>query len=147
MNAAPSFGRKIREFISRFRSNLLSLPLQVYNFLREGRRADSRRPRSCLQASKASQPARRPMNNAQPDSRQASTFSPSDMQSKTSLPRMLRPYKRRPPADIKKLGGFKSPAMHRMRIVWWRLEYFFDESKTIKHITKALSRSDDSDCR
>jgi hypothetical protein len=26
------------------------------------------------------------------------------------------PYKRRPLADIKKLGGFKSPAMYRMRI-------------------------------
>jgi mRNA-degrading endonuclease RelE of RelBE toxin-antitoxin system len=57
------------------------------------------------------------------------------------------PYMRRPLADIKKLGGFKSPAMYRMRIGRQRLEYFVDESEKIIHITKAFPRSGDSDYR
>jgi hypothetical protein len=60
---------------------------------------------------------------------------------------MLQPYKRRPPEDIKKLGFFKSLVMYRMRSERQRLEYFVDESETIKQITKALPRSDDSDYR
>jgi mRNA-degrading endonuclease RelE of RelBE toxin-antitoxin system len=38
------------------------------------------------------------------------------------------PYQRRPLADIKKLGGFKSPAMYRMRIVRQRLEYYISKT-------------------
>jgi len=57
------------------------------------------------------------------------------------------PYQRRPLADIKKLGGFKSPAMYRMRIGQQRLEYFVDESEKAIYITKAFPRSEDSDYR
>jgi mRNA-degrading endonuclease RelE of RelBE toxin-antitoxin system len=57
------------------------------------------------------------------------------------------PYKRRPLADIKKLGGYKSPAMYRMRIGRQRLEYFVDESEKAIYITKAFPRSGDSDYR
>jgi mRNA-degrading endonuclease RelE of RelBE toxin-antitoxin system len=57
------------------------------------------------------------------------------------------PYQRRPLADIKKLGGFKSPAMYRMRIGRQRLEYFVDESEKTIYITKAFPRSGDSDYR
>ncbi len=57
------------------------------------------------------------------------------------------PYKPRPLADIKKLGGFKSPAMYRMRIGRQRLEYFVDESEKLIYIAKAFSRFDDSDYR
>jgi len=57
------------------------------------------------------------------------------------------PFKRRPLADIKKLGGFKSPSMYRMRIGRQRLEYFVDESEKVIYITKAFSRSGDSDYR
>jgi mRNA-degrading endonuclease RelE of RelBE toxin-antitoxin system len=38
------------------------------------------------------------------------------------------PYQRRPLADIKKLGGFKSPAMYRMRIRRQRLEYYISKT-------------------
>ena len=57
------------------------------------------------------------------------------------------PYKRRPLADIKKLGGFKSPTMYRMGIGRQRLEYFIDESGKVIYITKAFPRSEDSDYR
>ena len=57
------------------------------------------------------------------------------------------PFKRRPLADIKKLGGFKSPSMYRMRIGRQRLEYFVDESEKVIYITKAFPRSGDSDYR
>ena len=57
------------------------------------------------------------------------------------------PYKRRPLADIKKLGGFKSPAMYRIRIGRQRLEYFVDESVKVIYITNAFLRSGDSDYR
>jgi len=57
------------------------------------------------------------------------------------------PYQRRPLADIKKLGGFKSPAMYLMRIGRQRLEYFVDESEKAIYITKAFPRSGDSDYR
>ena len=57
------------------------------------------------------------------------------------------PYKHRPLADIRKLGGFKSPAMYRMRIGRQRLEYFVDESEKIIYIIKAFPRSGDSDYR
>ena len=57
------------------------------------------------------------------------------------------PYQRRPLADIKKLSGFKSPAMYRMRIGRQRLEYFVDESEKAIYITKAFPRSGDSDYR
>lgn len=57
------------------------------------------------------------------------------------------PYKRRPLADIKKLGGFKSPAMYIMRIGRQRLEYFVDESEKVIYITNAFLRSGDSDYR
>lgn len=57
------------------------------------------------------------------------------------------PYQRRPLADIKKLGSFKSPALYRMRIGRHRLEYFVDESKKAIYITKAFPRSGDSDYR
>jgi mRNA-degrading endonuclease RelE of RelBE toxin-antitoxin system len=57
------------------------------------------------------------------------------------------PYKRRPLADIKKLGGFKSPAMYRIRIGRQRLEYFVDESMKVIYITNAFLRSGDSDYR
>ena len=57
------------------------------------------------------------------------------------------PYKRRPLADIKKLSGFKSPMMYRMRIGRQRLEYFVDELEKTIYITKAFSRSGDSDYR
>ena len=57
------------------------------------------------------------------------------------------PYKRRPLADIKKLGGFKSPAMYRIRIGRQRLEYFVAESVKIIYITNAFLRSGDSDYR
>ena len=57
------------------------------------------------------------------------------------------PYQRRPLADIKKLGGFKSPAMYRMRIGRQRLEYFIDESEKAIYIIKAFPRSGDSDYR
>ena len=55
------------------------------------------------------------------------------------------PYKTRPLADIRKLGGFKSPSMYRMRIGQQRLEYFIDESVKVIYITKAFPRSGDSD--
>ena len=57
------------------------------------------------------------------------------------------PYKRRSLADIKKLGGFKSPAMYRIRIGRQRLEYFVDESVKVIYITNAFLRSGDSDYR
>jgi len=57
------------------------------------------------------------------------------------------PYRCRPFADIKKLAGFKSPAMYRMRIGRQRLEYFVDESEKTIYITKAFPRSGDSDYR
>lgn len=57
------------------------------------------------------------------------------------------PYRRRPMADIKKLGGFKSPAMYRIRIGRQRLEYFIDESVKVIYITNAFLRSGDSDYR
>jgi mRNA interferase RelE/StbE len=57
------------------------------------------------------------------------------------------PYKSRPLADIRKLGGFKSPSMYRMRIGRQRLEYFIDESEKVIYITKAFPRSGDSDYR
>jgi mRNA-degrading endonuclease RelE of RelBE toxin-antitoxin system len=57
------------------------------------------------------------------------------------------PYRCRPFADIKKLVGFKSPAMYRMRIGRQRLEYFVDEFKKTIYITKAFPRSGDSDYR
>jgi mRNA-degrading endonuclease RelE of RelBE toxin-antitoxin system len=57
------------------------------------------------------------------------------------------PDQRRPLADINKLGGFKSPAMYRMRIGRQRLEYFVDEYKKVIYITKAFPRSGDSDYR
>jgi mRNA interferase RelE/StbE len=57
------------------------------------------------------------------------------------------PYKRRPLADIKKLGGFKSPAMYRIRIGRHRLEYFVDESVKVIYITTVFLRSGDSDYR
>jgi mRNA-degrading endonuclease RelE of RelBE toxin-antitoxin system len=57
------------------------------------------------------------------------------------------PFKRRPLADIKKLGGFKSPAMYRMRIGRHRLEYFVDESESVIYVTNAFLRSGDSDYR
>jgi len=57
------------------------------------------------------------------------------------------PYQRRPLADIKKLGGFKSPTMYRMKIGRQRLEYFIDESEKAIYITKAFPRSGDSDYR
>lgn len=57
------------------------------------------------------------------------------------------PYKSRPLADIKKLGGFRSPAMHRMRICRHRLEYFVDESEGMIYVTSAFLRSGDSDYR
>jgi mRNA-degrading endonuclease RelE of RelBE toxin-antitoxin system len=57
------------------------------------------------------------------------------------------PYQCRPLADIKKLGGFKSPAMYRMRIGRQRLEYFIDESEKAIYITKVFPRSGDSDYR
>ena len=57
------------------------------------------------------------------------------------------PYRCRPFADIKKLGGFKSPAMYRMRIGRQRLEYFVDEFEKTIYITKAFPRSGDSDYR
>lgn len=57
------------------------------------------------------------------------------------------PFKHRPMADIKKLGGFKSPAMYRMRIGRQRLEYFVDESEKVIYITNAFLRSGDSDYR
>jgi mRNA-degrading endonuclease RelE of RelBE toxin-antitoxin system len=42
------------------------------------------------------------------------------------------PYHSRPLADIKKLRGFRSPPMYRLRVGRHRLEYFIDESnKTI----------------
>lgn len=57
------------------------------------------------------------------------------------------PYKRRPLADIKKLDGFKSPSMYRIRIGRQRLEYFVDESVKVIYITNAFLRSGDSDYR
>jgi len=57
------------------------------------------------------------------------------------------PYKSRPLADIRKLGGFKSPAMYRIRIGRQRLEYFVDESEKVIYITNAFLRSGDSDYR
>jgi mRNA-degrading endonuclease RelE of RelBE toxin-antitoxin system len=57
------------------------------------------------------------------------------------------PYKRRPLADIRKLGGFKSPAMFRIRIGRHRLEYFVDESEKVIYIINAFLRSGDSDYR
>ena len=57
------------------------------------------------------------------------------------------PYTCRSHADIKKLSGFKSPAMYRMRIGRQRLEYFVDEFDKVIYVTKAFSRSGDSDYR
>ncbi len=57
------------------------------------------------------------------------------------------PYTCRPHADIKKLSGFKSPAMYRIRIGRQRLEYFVDESEKVIYVTKAFQRSGDSDYR
>lgn len=57
------------------------------------------------------------------------------------------PYKPRSHADIKKLKGFKSPPMYRLRIGKQRLEYFVDESDKTIYITDAFMRSGDSDYR
>lgn len=57
------------------------------------------------------------------------------------------PYNPRSRADIKKLKGFKSPPMYRLRIGKHRLEYFVDESYKTIHVIKAFQRSSDSDYR
>lgn len=57
------------------------------------------------------------------------------------------PYNPRPRADIKKLKGFKSPPMYRLRVGKQRLEYFVDESDKTIYITNAFIRSGDSDYR
>lgn len=57
------------------------------------------------------------------------------------------PYNPRPNADIKKLRGFKSPPMYRLRIGKQRLEYFVDESDKTIYIADAFMRSGDSDYR
>lgn len=57
------------------------------------------------------------------------------------------PYNPRPGADIKKLKGFKSPPMYRLRVGKQRLEYFVDESDKTIYITNAFMRSGDSDYR
>ena len=57
------------------------------------------------------------------------------------------PYRRRPLVDIKKLSGFKSPPMYRLRVGKHRIEYFVDESQKTIYITNAFLRSGDSDYR
>ena len=57
------------------------------------------------------------------------------------------PYRRRPKADIKKLGGFSSPPMYRLRVGMHRLRYFVDETEKTIHVTNAFPRSGDSDYR
>ena len=57
------------------------------------------------------------------------------------------PYRRRPLANIKKLGGFKSPPMYRLRVGRHRLEYFVEEETKTICVTDAFLRSSDSDYR
>ncbi len=59
----------------------------------------------------------------------------------------LNPYRKRPHADIKKLGGFKSPVMYRLRVGRHRLEYFVDEAEQTIYVIDAFQRSGDSDYR
>jgi len=57
------------------------------------------------------------------------------------------PYKPRPNADIKKLKGFRSPSMYRLRVGKQRLEYFIDESDKTIYVANAFMRSGSSDYR
>lgn len=57
------------------------------------------------------------------------------------------PYHSRPLADIKKLRGFRSPPMYRLRVGRHRLEYFIDEGNKTITVTNAFRRSGDSDYR
>lgn len=57
------------------------------------------------------------------------------------------PYIRRALVDIKKLKGFKSPPMYRMRVGRHRLQYFVDEGEKTIYLTSAFLRSGDSDYR
>lgn len=57
------------------------------------------------------------------------------------------PYIRRALVDIKKLKGFKSPPMYRMRVGKHRLQYFVDEAEKTIYVTSAFLRSGDSDYR
>ena len=57
------------------------------------------------------------------------------------------PYRKRPKADIIKLGGYRSPPMYRLRIGRHRLEYFVDENDKEIQVVNAFLRSSDSDYR
>jgi mRNA-degrading endonuclease RelE of RelBE toxin-antitoxin system len=57
------------------------------------------------------------------------------------------PYRKRPKADILKLGGYSSPPMYRLRVGRHRLEYFVDESDKVIQVVDAFLRSSDSDYR
>jgi mRNA-degrading endonuclease RelE of RelBE toxin-antitoxin system len=57
------------------------------------------------------------------------------------------PYTRRALVDIKKLKGFKSPPMYRIRVGRHRLQYFVDEAEKTIYVTSAFLRSGDSDYR
>jgi len=57
------------------------------------------------------------------------------------------PYQKRPRVDIRKLAGFKSPFMYRLRIGKHRLEYFVDEYQKTIYVIDAFHRSGDSDYR
>lgn len=57
------------------------------------------------------------------------------------------PYRRRPKADILKLGGRRSPPMYRLRVGRHRLEYFVDENDKVIQVVDAFRRSSDSDYR
>ena len=57
------------------------------------------------------------------------------------------PYRRRPKADILKLGGHRSPPMYRLRVGRHRQEYFVDENDKVIQVVDAFRRSSDSDYR
>jgi mRNA-degrading endonuclease RelE of RelBE toxin-antitoxin system len=57
------------------------------------------------------------------------------------------PYRNRPHADIRKLSGFKSPAMYRLRVGRHRLEYFVEDADKTIYFTDAFPRSGNSDYR
>jgi mRNA-degrading endonuclease RelE of RelBE toxin-antitoxin system len=57
------------------------------------------------------------------------------------------PYRSRPLVDIKKLRGFRSPPIYRLRVGRHRLRYFVEEAERTIYVTNAFSRSGDSDYR
>jgi len=57
------------------------------------------------------------------------------------------PYRSRPLVDIKKLRGFRSPPMYRLRVGRHRLRYFVEEDERTIYVTNAFSRSGDTDYR